>query len=352
MLGLPGRAMIFSLSQFSQAGMLREADLAAGAQVTLWRDTRQRRLVVAFRGTEQSRWRDLVTDALIAQADFVPGQDDEAALPPLLQSASASLSSKVAQAVADEERFLEESFHTSLVGAGSLGSLTAQLSRVSSLTDLVRTVTGRADYELGDLTKEALSQLSESTAKSIQQMTGKDSYEFGDLTRAAVSAASSAAAGYQFGDVTKGVLAQAEGVLAKLPATFGGGGGEADARALAAAAAAGEAAAPAQGGAAMEAETSAVHVGFLRGYLSVRTRLLTMIEALKRDEGGDWSVYVTGHSLGGALATICAADLGSGICAADDVVMYNFGSPRVGNLAFVKHFNGVVPEAFRVGFRV
>ena len=324
----------------------READLAPGAQVTLWRDTRQRRLVVAFRGTEQSRWRDLVTDALIAQAAFVPGQDDEAALPPLLQSASASLSSKVAQAVADEERILEESFHSSLVGAGSLGSLTAQLSRVSSLTDLVRTVTGRADYEFGDLTKEALSQLSDSTAKSIQQLTGKDSYEFGDLTRAAVSAASSAAAGYQFGDVTKGVLAQAEGVLAKLPATFGGSG-EADAGVLAAAEEVGEAAG--QGPAAMDAETSAVHVGFLRGYLSVRTRLLTMIEALKRDEGGDWSVYVTGHSLGGALATICAADLGAGICAADDVVMYNFGSPRVGNLAFVKHFNGVVPEAFRVG---
>ena len=351
MLVLPGRAMIFSFCRYFNS-MDRVADLAAGAQVTLWRDTRQRRLVVAFRGTEQSRWRDLVTDALIAQADFVPGQDDEAALPPLLQSASASLSSKVAQAVADEERFLEESFHTSLVGAGSLGSLTAQLSRVSSLTDLVRTVTGRADYEFGDLTKEALSQLSDSTAKSIQQLTGKDSYEFGDLTRAAVSAASSAAAGYQFGDVTKGVLAQAEGVLAKLPATFGGGGGEADAGALAAAAEAGEAAAPSQGAAARDAETSAVHVGFLRGYLSVRTRLLTMIEALKRDEGGDWSVYVTGHSLGGALATICAADLGSGICAADDVVMYNFGSPRVGNLAFVKHFNGVVPEAFRVWFRV
>ena len=28
--------------------------------------------------------------------------------------------------------------------------------------------------------------------------------------------------------------------------------------------------------------------------------------------------------------------------------MYNFGSPRVGNLAFVKRFNAAVPNAFRV----
>jgi len=35
-----------------------------------------------------------------------------------------------------------------------------------------------------------------------------------------------------------------------------------------------------------------------------------MVANLKEEEGGgDWTIYVTGHSLGGALATICAADL-------------------------------------------
>ena len=36
-------------------------------QVTLWRDSGARRLVLAFRGTEQTRWKDLMTDALVVQ---------------------------------------------------------------------------------------------------------------------------------------------------------------------------------------------------------------------------------------------------------------------------------------------
>jgi Lipase (class 3) len=59
-------------------------------------------------------------------------------------------------------------------------------------------------------------------------------------------------------------------------------------------------------------------------------------------------------SLGGALATLAASDLarrhgGSANGVADlDICMMNFGSPRVGNLAFAREFNRLVPHAFRV----
>ena len=169
-------------------------------------------------------------------------------------------------------------------------------------------------------------------------MAGKDTYEFGDLTKTAMSAASDAAnaaseaaSSYQFGDITKGMLSM-----------FDSSASASDSAADAAAAAA------AREQALAEEEGSAVHVGFLRGYLSVRERLVHMLRVLKEEEGGgSWTIYVTGHSLGGALATLCASDL-KGLFAEDSVVMYNFGSPRVGNLAFVKRFNDAVPNAFRV----
>lgn len=58
-------------------------------------------------------------------------------------------------------------------------------------------------------------------------------------------------------------------------------------------------------------------------------------------------VYVTGHSLGGALATLCAADLAvSGV--APDPAVYTFASPRVGDPAFATRFNQACHEVWRV----
>lgn len=44
----------------------------------------------------------------------------------------------------------------------------------------------------------------------------------------------------------------------------------------------------------------------------------------------EWHLYVTGHSLGGALATLATLDHRRRYPTAN-VTMYNFGSPRVGN---------------------
>jgi len=64
-----------------------------------------------------------------------------------------------------------------------------------------------------------------------------------------------------------------------------------------------------------------------------------------------WHVYVTGHSLGGALATLLALELSSSQMAKNGVIfvtMYNFGSPRVGNRRFAEVYNAKVKDSWRI----
>eukprot|EP00871_Galdieria_phlegrea_P000331 jgi/Galph1/1299/GphlegSOOS_G6073.1 len=58
-------------------------------------------------------------------------------------------------------------------------------------------------------------------------------------------------------------------------------------------------------------------------------------------------IYMTGHSLGGALATLAAGELA--FRHRDwNIHMYNFGSPRVGNAEFANQYNQLVPHSFRI----
>ncbi|KAH6820917.1 putative triglyceride lipase [Perilla frutescens var. hirtella] len=100
-----------------------------------------------------------------------------------------------------------------------------------------------------------------------------------------------------------------------------------------------------------------VHSGFLSAYDSVRTRLITLIKQATGHRGDSvellptWNIYVTGHSLGGALATLMALELSSSQlaqCGAISVTMYNFGSPRVGNRRFAEIYNEKVKDSWRL----
>eukprot|EP00850_Spirogloea_muscicola_P010269 SM000060S19601 [mRNA] locus=s60:50121:56863:- [translate_table: standard] len=94
----------------------------------------------------------------------------------------------------------------------------------------------------------------------------------------------------------------------------------------------------------------------LQCYESVRSRLLALLEAVvmpKSDDSGGkpWHVYTTGHSLGGALATLFAKEVLSSRLAREGLVsltMYNFGSPRVGNTAFVQCYDQEVKDSWRI----
>ena len=84
-----------------------------------------------------------------------------------------------------------------------------------------------------------------------------------------------------------------------------------------------------------------VHEGFLRTYRSVRKKIHDLIPQ------GACRVIVTGHSLGAALAVLCAVDIQYNF-PHKDVQAYLFGCPRVGNKAFSKSYNKRVFKTLRI----
>eukprot|EP00117_Sycon_ciliatum_P025662 scpid75268/ scgid21252/ Mono- and diacylglycerol lipase; Mono- and diacylglycerol lipase len=89
-----------------------------------------------------------------------------------------------------------------------------------------------------------------------------------------------------------------------------------------------------------------VHYGFYRAFKRLQTDVLTNIETLKAAHP-DAELYVTGHSLGGALAVMATIDIRvRGIYT--NPIMINFGTPRVGNSCFGQYFSKKVPRRIRV----
>jgi hypothetical protein len=77
----------------------------------------------------------------------------------------------------------------------------------------------------------------------------------------------------------------------------------------------------------------AVHKGFLQAFRALSNGeegLKSAVERIKLESEGKIPIYLTGHSLGGALAQIATAVFGDDQIAA----CYTFGSPRVGNPYF------------------
>ncbi len=86
-----------------------------------------------------------------------------------------------------------------------------------------------------------------------------------------------------------------------------------------------------------------MHSGFVRAYLSVRETIHDYV-----NNSGANQYQVTGHSLGGAIAKLCALDLQYNFSPKLSVEAYSFGAPRVGNKAFTKSYNRRVPDTWRV----
>jgi hypothetical protein len=84
-----------------------------------------------------------------------------------------------------------------------------------------------------------------------------------------------------------------------------------------------------------------LHRGFFEGVESVSPLLFARIKAMPAGS----RIYVTGHSLGGALATIFTAQLLRDHGTAHAVSLYTFGSPRVGDRAFATAFEASVASS-------
>ncbi|XP_052149653.1 lipase-like [Oryza glaberrima] len=91
-----------------------------------------------------------------------------------------------------------------------------------------------------------------------------------------------------------------------------------------------------------------VHTGFYSSYNNTLLRPAIANAVHKaRKLYGDISIIVTGHSMGGALASFCALDLAI-THGGNNVYLMTFGQPRVGNAAFASYFAKYVPNTIRV----
>jgi len=85
------------------------------------------------------------------------------------------------------------------------------------------------------------------------------------------------------------------------------------------------------------------HQGFTDIYLSARGQIVELLDRLPEGK----PLFITGHSLGGALAALAALDIAANRKNARPLV-YTYGAPRVGDPKFVRAYNRSVPVSFRV----
>jgi triacylglycerol lipase len=86
-----------------------------------------------------------------------------------------------------------------------------------------------------------------------------------------------------------------------------------------------------------------VHEGFDEAHASVIEEVIEQIGKGSRHR----RIIVSGHSLGGALAMLCALQLWD--CGIVVDAVYTFGAPRVGNGSFTRHYNANLhDETYRI----
>ena len=98
----------------------------------------------------------------------------------------------------------------------------------------------------------------------------------------------------------------------------------------------------------------AVHEGFSQYYESVAPELMTLMQSIFDHETVE-SVVVTGHSLGGALASMFAFELYNTIMfkfRQIPLLVYTFGCPRVGNDLWRNLFDRSITNCFRCANRL
>ena len=78
------------------------------------------------------------------------------------------------------------------------------------------------------------------------------------------------------------------------------------------------------------------HTGFWTSWLEARANVLAAIKSAA-DSAPGYTVVVTGHSLGAAIAELAAANLRNDGYPCE---LYTYGSPRVGNLALAEYVTG------------
>lgn len=92
---------------------------------------------------------------------------------------------------------------------------------------------------------------------------------------------------------------------------------------------------------------SRVHSGFSAAYSSVSTELIKNVRKLYEDKRRP--VFLTGHSLGGSLATLCSLDLHISLgLHSSEIFVSTFGAPRLGNRVFQQLYDETILSCWRI----
>ena len=83
------------------------------------------------------------------------------------------------------------------------------------------------------------------------------------------------------------------------------------------------------------------------GFLIIFAFLVEQITTAAKKFDTSLPCYVTGHSLGAALAVLTPVPVKL-LTRNDEVRMYNYAGPRVGDPVFVDAYDHLVPDSFRV----
>jgi len=89
-----------------------------------------------------------------------------------------------------------------------------------------------------------------------------------------------------------------------------------------------------------------VHEGFYGAYQKHSSTVQSLVTTALSQCGSSCSIRATGHSLGAALAELGALDLS--VALSQNVVLYNFGQPRVGNTEFATFANTQLSDIYRM----
>ena len=89
-----------------------------------------------------------------------------------------------------------------------------------------------------------------------------------------------------------------------------------------------------------------VHEGFYNRYMLLEQDIL---RTLNNNIGNINNIILSGHSLGSAIATICAYKIKKNInIDCNKIYAYLFASPRVGNTNFCEDYNNNIPKTYRI----
>lgn len=95
------------------------------------------------------------------------------------------------------------------------------------------------------------------------------------------------------------------------------------------------------------------HAGFLSIWKTLKPTVMRRLrEVVREDRSTVYRIFCTGHSLGGALASLCAYSVTTLLRRLDypipEVTVYTYGQPRLGNRTFQRIYNETVPRSFSV----